>query len=1220
NWLVNLGNNNSEYKTLLDNKRNSINNSYNDSVKSYKKTHGSNWELKFQQEVLDPNGGTKEAYINSQLYSFARSTFTDKLFSTFYLSIYDTSKNEVVIYPTKENILDALKNSSGITNNGTNANQNLRFKFDNKVDLTADANEEPNKSFAAFQDYIYQKYVEYENPYIVDNVQWNYSTPSGSDGINSLYKIPTNSSSGEGDSNSGDSSGNSSGDSSSGGSTASTSSFVTRRSNSTSEAVPTADDDSSSGDSGDSDSDSSTTTTANSGSYAFPYFGNENGTNSSYGTVTKFVNFLNGSSTTSNYITNTDTGLKSIDKIHTDGDSTLKLVKNSTIFNDQSAEYASAVSYLYGVLSSTNGTTNGTSQMTDIKGQITHNIDLTSATNGLDYITSNFVSTSNLYTSSSGSTPSINSLLLPKEYLSNIINPNGSLSALSSNNLYVVDNFIPGTIKTSSSSTATGNPLDKFMFFRSSTGVEAVSIDGSTVIEKATTVKDKKAYAANVVLYRYFMGSEGHSNFTIDLSSELSTFFSSNIDWLIYQYINEGTNFAGIDGTSTSQTMFNLSEISANDQTLARAISFFVPASTYYNNIYSAAEKMYAAKKTYNQNYGYSVYSNGLASNFNYNYGQSTDAQNNYVNPNIFYENTLVAATANSPYLTTATSKNVNATTGSSGTSGSLYQQVLNSISSVVSNINKQDADYNRYTQYLYSTNYYVNAAMTSVLSNTGYVSAEIQNPILNNYIGSFYSVTNGSNRNSFSLSANPFSTSNSSDSTSTGELQTYLQNAMYNFFFLSNYTGESNSLISFGATTNTKSSSSISTSNNATNLLGNIRSYSFDLWNDNNSKDISTQASNYNTLYRTVASIKYLLGTDLSNFLQYMRSYVGNEKAYVAWQNSENTNVGALKTGTTTYTTPTSQSLITQSNLSINTNNAIYGNYVGKSPYTSSSSGGGSTSSPANAYNLDTNTSYQSSINTSYFSITSNSFTSNGSSGGGSNSSVNTGFMGLQLSSSNSLPSDVANALFTKPYDYNIGTTGVYYQYGTKENLKSEITNTITLANLTTLATNLDSLTNYAHNLTGIINSTKSLNEKKADLINVVDSLSEEEFKQFKGYVGNSVTSGSTTTINSYSSDATSVAKYGTYAIELKASDFNSLSSLQTALGASSGNAESYKLADEIICNLIVQYASQANNQTYWISNIVGNNKINIYDIRAYNAISSDGITWVRNFKTISK
>ncbi|RXY95977.1 hypothetical protein D8X55_05015, partial [Malacoplasma penetrans] len=833
NWLVNLGNNNSEYKTLLDNQRNSINNSYNDSVKSYKKTHGSNWELKFQQEVLDPNGGTKEAYINSQLYSFARSTFTDKLFSTFFLSVYDTSTNSIEVYPSKDDILNALKNTSGV--NGTNSN--LKFKFDNKVDLTTSADAEPNKSFAAFQDYIYQKYVEYENPYIVDNVQWNYSTPIGSDGINSLYKIPTNSSSGDGDSNSGDSSG----DSSSDGSTSSTSSFVTRRSNSTSEITPTADDDSSSGDSGDSDSDSGTTTTVNSGSYAFPYFGNENGTNTSGGTVKKFREFLTKAISKSNFIetSDTDVGLKNIEKSLTDGDSTLKFVKNSTIFNDQSAEYASAVSYLYGVLGKTNGSSN--SQLQDISNNIKHNIDLT-ATTSFDNITSNFISTSSLYTTSSGSSSAnISYLKLDKSYISNIIKTTGSLSSVANSDLYVIDNFIPGTVKVdgSTSSNNSTNSLDKFMFFRSSTGVEAASIDGSTLIEKATTVNDKKVKAANVVLYRYFMGNQGHSNFTIDLSSELSTFFSSNIDWLIYQYANDSSQ-TGIDGTSLGrQTMFELSDISVSDQALAKAISFFTPALTYYNNIYSAAEKMYAAKKTYNQNYGYSVYSNGFASNFNYAYGSIDDAKNNYVNPNIFYENAMLASTASNPYVATSTTKNANTSSSSSGTTTSLYAQVLSTINAVVNAINKQDADYNRYTQYLYSDNYYVNAAMTSVLSNTSYVSAEIQNPVLTSYISNFYSVTsNNNNYNTFNLSStNPFSSSGNSSIT---DLQNYLQSALYNFFFLSNYIGETNSLFSFGATTNTKTVSSITTSNNATNLLKNIRDYSWDLWNDKNALDPS--------------------------------------------------------------------------------------------------------------------------------------------------------------------------------------------------------------------------------------------------------------------------------------------------------------------------------------------------------------------------------------------
>lgn len=1271
NWLVELGKNNSDYQSKLDSEISSVNTSYNDLVKTYKDKYGSSWELKFQQEVLDPAGGTKDSYINNQLYTFARTTFTTNLFSSLFVSVYDKTTSKVVLNPTVDQILSALKTATSSTNaQATTDSNTYTFKFDRGIDLLSE--QYPDEEFAKFQDFIFQKYVEYENPYIVDYTTWKYGTPSGSEGINSVYNTSnTGTDSGSSDSNSGSSSG---GGSSTNPSTT-TNSAISKVSSSLHDDTSSSDS-SSSDSSGDSSSDSSTTSTA--GSYAFPYFGYNGSTNETANTIEKFKNFLTDAS--NNYETNGTTtvasdssdslGLKSIDLKYTDDTSTMKLVKNNSIFTDQSVEFAAAASYMYGILGASATTssessgssgsttaTNSTNQITSINDKITHNIDLKNSsvssrndsTNPFDIITKNFISQNDLYSGTSSGVDakatdnSINKLKLSASYLKSIINPSGPLASLLTNtqDYYVIDNFIPGTITTNSTASqdtvSNSKNLSNFMFFRDSTGVQAVSVDGDSLIGKATTVSQKKLIAAMVVLYRYFLGNDTGASFTVDLSSELSSFFSSNVDWLIYQYATQ-SGLKEIDGTSYTQSMFT-NQVEGNDKTLADAIANFLPAYTYYNLSYSAAQKMYDAKKAYNQNYGYSVYKNGLASNFNYSYANSSQSQVIGVNSTYLFTNALLASTATNPYVTNSSGVNVNETTGAKD-STTLYQTVMSAISAVTSSLTVQTAYFDKYTQYVYSNNEYVNAALLSTLSNTSFLSAEIQNPILENYIGNFYTENSADNAtpkassfNEFNLNGtNPFKTANSSDNTNTSKIQTYLQNAMYNFFFLNNFTGETDSLFSYGTTENTKTSAASQDANSSSISLDGIRKYSWDLWNSPNNIDYATKVVNYNTLYKTIATVKYLLGTDLSDFLSYMKDLVGDNQAFVVWENSQNTNISSLANQTTSSgsapatqdegtssSTLTSKSLISYSTPITNINNQSYGPYVGSSANTTS----------ALSYNVISGNLYQTTLNTSYYAATTAPTTNSGKDANSSSNMM--GFKGLQTSTNKSLSDDVSTALFTSPGVTSIGTKGVLYQYKSLDNLKNIVSNISSISDLQTLTTNIDTLTNFKFNFTADIDAQLTLASKKSTLLTLFQeklgtstssSTTNDYFTQFSGYVGaKSTTSGSTNTGTTTDVEAygTGTSKYGIFAYQLNADSFSSLSNLQTALGASTSTTNSYETADEIICNLIVQYAAQTTNQSYIIPNLVSESRVTIYDIRVYNAFSSDGATWVRNWKNIT-
>ena len=479
-------------------------------VDDYKKKKGANWELLFQQEVLDPNGGNEESYKKRKIYEFAKSHFISLLFSNLFLTVYDNTSKKVILNPTNQQILDGLYGISNTNKNGQTSN-NLTYKFDSSAILTSNSIYDPQ--FAELQQFIFDKYVEYTNPYIINMSLWKYGTPKI--GIENIYNI--------------DSQVNEDGNGSTDGSTEGSGGESTDTTTPT--RLARTGDSSSGGESGgEGEGGGTTETKPTTGTYIYPYFGDENATNTSNGTISKFKSFVENAKDKVNYITNVDLGLKDIPIVYTEDSSTYILAKNSSIFNELYTQFAAASTYLWGKLGTTNNITN-------IDANITHNIDLSSTngnTTGLDLISSNFISNKQIFNNIAQPQPptlapyntlnatSVNTTELSVDLVKKIINVNGPLKGLvnsmttsgTTTKIYVADNFIPGTITTSNGSTTlangvTNNSLSEFMFLRNEAGVHAISIDGSTLINKAKNDSDKKKYAGYVVMYRYLMGSKG---------------------------------------------------------------------------------------------------------------------------------------------------------------------------------------------------------------------------------------------------------------------------------------------------------------------------------------------------------------------------------------------------------------------------------------------------------------------------------------------------------------------------------------------------------------------------------------------------------------------------------------------------------------------------------------------------------------------------------------
>lgn len=323
-WLEKAGTifGQTDYQNRLERQIKVIDDEYKKLVEDSKKEYGNNFDLLFQQNVLDLNGGTEQSWKNKKLTEWARSNIQDQIFENDFLAVKNATG--VVASPTASDIKNAISKSSG-----------FYFGFSEDAILFADPIKKPiYKKYAKFQEFIFNKWVELENPFIINNVSWKYDTPTG--GINSIYYA----------------------------------------------------DQESSGDSGDGSSDATTS----SGSYKYPYFAIENLSNDNPNASQKFINFITDAATTANYITDTTLGLRTIDSKYSQDSSTLMMLKNSSSFSEQPIELAAASSYqLYKV----NSGTPTYPAISNIDADLQKTI-LTTSIQGVDPILSNFISSNSI--------------------------------------------------------------------------------------------------------------------------------------------------------------------------------------------------------------------------------------------------------------------------------------------------------------------------------------------------------------------------------------------------------------------------------------------------------------------------------------------------------------------------------------------------------------------------------------------------------------------------------------------------------------------------------------------------------------------------------------------------------------------------------------------------------------------------------------------------------
>lgn len=1237
-WYQRLGGDSSQssdkagYARQLSAEKKSINDSYDS---AYDSTDGKNTTEKnylFQQKELDPNGGTEDSWKKQKWLDWASTKLESDLFANLYLSLVDGNGNRV------KTTYDAL-NKALSSNNGTasiaDASNNISFKFNKnalKGTSTSSNDNYVNNEYANFQQFIFDQWVQSENPFIINYEKWSYGTPS--QGLDTIYNA-------------------------------------------------------------DAIGKTTTSTSTIAGSYAFPYF-NTAADNSNYSDVNKFIQFVN-SAKSSGIADQNDSngtyGLTDINKGNFSGDTSAsyKLVSNATSYSDLSVSLALGATYLFstsytasstGTSSSSSGNSASTNVDNTSRNKLSKSITTTN-TDPFDAITSNFVSTDksafkNNSTSVSSSSSTSSDSYIPYTQLSdslvkNVLSSN-AYSLLSSNNsginaasekydtsngLYTIDAFIPDE-----------SNLKNVLFLRDTDGVYAITLDGEAYISKATTLSDAKKRAGNIVLYRYLeskmpSGAVNSSSglTSIDLLSTLKTFYQNNRDWLIYEYAqSKSTSTAS---SNNSQSLFDFSFINSNSNAkkVLNDISAYYYILNRYQKIESYQEAVYKAKSTYSSNYGSVANKNGLASQFPYAFtgaSVTTTTKDNATSSTIGYYSQLSTLKVEQPsWWSTTSSSSVdwNDPNSSSGIRYTLMNDIANYVSSIsISQLTSSFSGF-KYSQYIYTDDFFLNQAILAVGSDGNLLGDMIKKNILLSSINGSSS-SNKILQNKTYIDSSLYTVSNFIDSsfnganssTANGDVSKYINSALSNYFFNSTFDSSANKWVGLkqaytpsyeysGTAIQDNSNTSSSASTLQTIKYDDLDTYRKNMWLSSNLTSTATTNDNYINFLTFIATIQYLNANNGEKFMEQLRNKIsttdGSNLSFLVWESSVDKN---LDNSTNFATTNTATALAdTASNSSFSDAKTLLYGSDGNSVVTNVNNSQ-STSYYPNKSN--TGTYVDKNNNNSTFtdsSLTANYYT---------HVSGMHGFQGIETSTSSSnISSVLSNALFTSPSLFSNTTssgsannssndkTGVLY--GIAKDRETLVTNikSYSSSQVDSLAKLIQKYFNI--NISSVLNASDE-SSKQTALIKIVDSnnsqsketsaqqIPDSAFNPRRGYVNNG---------QLYKEDNQSVTNvnYGSYVIQLNSDDLKDKSTFISVLQQSfstnkpsttptstqqTSNQVDGVAKDEVASlywNLLVQIASDSSVQDVAISNLLSGNKITVYDVRLNNQLGSK---WVINYK----
>lgn len=543
--------------------------------------------------------------------------------------------------------------------------------------------------------------------------------------------------------------------------------------------------------------------------YQFPYFSDQR-TNQPTGTITKFHSFVTNAN--NNYIKDVATGLKNIPKIYTDDSSTYILSKNSKIYNDLYIEFSAAASYLFKSLIS------NTTLDTNLKKGSNINVVKQSNNKNYDTISLNFINNtkSNLNNNKA--------ITLKRNLIAEIINELGPLSNLIMDT-HVIDAFIP--LETA---------LNEFIFLRNEAGVHAISVDGSNYIKSNYVNKNNSKYnAANVVLYRSLWSGLNSDQLTIDIKSELNSFFNDWTNFLIIKYALASEN------NLFSEKSLSLS---AEEKDFIGQLNQFALEEKMFPKQREYQNKLFSAKNVFAKNFGIATKNNGFAAPWIYP-GIQKGGQGEFL-----YDLTENLFAVNDPY----------ATNGSQASFLISLTNLLNSL--VILPLESSFAGF-KYSQYIYSDKSMLNSSLLAYGNDGNSFGNKIKSNIIKEYLG-----TDVNDKLEFTNTLIP----NAIDLKN-------INNYANNLYFSSVFNAADNKWENLDT-------------NSLTNInVDIISNHIKQSWIDSNKKNNSKSTDAYISFLSFAATAKYLLSNNSKEFLDYLQNQIlFGQDTYIAWLSSQNT------------------------------------------------------------------------------------------------------------------------------------------------------------------------------------------------------------------------------------------------------------------------------------------------------------------------------------------
>lgn len=396
--------------------------------------------------------------------------------------------------------------------------------------------------------------------------------------------------------------------------------------------------------------------------------------------------------------------------LYTDDSATLYYIKTNDVFNSSYTQYAAAANYKFNTILGV------TDANVPTKTSIT-----TTKLNGKDAteIMNNFMS-------SADATPT-GYFALPNQVQSIINNDTNFFFEGSYNGV----KSIADTINLPNTS--------PFIMTRDEAGVHIIGIDRYSQIKAAATYDGRINEIANTILWRHILGEFGQNSntgFSLDLKSELKTYFSTNRTKLLFNYITENEAITPVaDEYIFSNNFTDITSLpKLSDSVYYPYLTAWISYSDYLEKTKhktTVKEKILGVQSNYlTRIYGNSVVNNGIAGVLPYTRTTTANASPTLVNKGIVDDNFGTYASLNifQDGDTTKTYSEGAAQTQLNTITNTIIPSVYNNLNTTqkigMKNLTYQSAKYNQY--FLVGTQTPIRSSTTEYINDGDLLNASI--------------------------------------------------------------------------------------------------------------------------------------------------------------------------------------------------------------------------------------------------------------------------------------------------------------------------------------------------------------------------------------------------------------------------------------------------------------------------------------------------------------